>query len=98
MINVGMYYNVKSGHEKEFEDIFAGVVETLKNAKVGIRDAKLYREVGKSGYLIYTEWESMDLFKAFIQSKAFNDTTGYGKSIIEGRPIHRVFQDVKEKQ
>lgn len=98
MINVGMYYNVKAGHEAEFEKIFAGVVETLKKAKVGIRDAKLYREVGKSEYLIYTEWDGIDVFKAFIQSKAFGDTTSYGNSIIEGRPRHRVFADVKEKQ
>lgn len=98
MINVGMYYNVKAGHEAEFEKTFTGIVETLKNAKVGIRDAKLYREVGKSEYLIYTEWDGVDVFKAFIQSKAFSDTTSYGKSIIEGRPRHRIFTDINEKQ
>ena len=97
MINVGMYYNVKAGHETEFEKTFTEVIGTLKNAKVGITDAKLYKEVGKSEYLIYTEWEGIDAFKAFIQSKAFSDTTSYGKSIIEGRPSHRIFTDISEK-
>jgi heme-degrading monooxygenase HmoA len=96
MINVGMYYNVRQGHEAEFESTFSQVVEHLKSAKVGIRDAKLYREVGKSEYLIYTEWESLDSFKGFIQSRAFNDTVSGGRSIIEGRPRHRVFADVNE--
>ncbi|WP_231136413.1 antibiotic biosynthesis monooxygenase family protein [Acidianus ambivalens] len=39
MINVGLYYRVKEGHEKEFEEIFKKVVETLKSANVGFIDA-----------------------------------------------------------
>ncbi|MCL4339824.1 MAG: antibiotic biosynthesis monooxygenase, partial [Thaumarchaeota archaeon] len=30
MINVGMYYKVKAGHEKEFESTFEKVLTTLK--------------------------------------------------------------------
>ncbi len=97
MINVGMYYSVKEGREQEFEGTFAGVVEMLKSAGAGIRDARLYREVGKREYMIYTEWDSLESFKAFIQSKAFGETTGHGREIIEGRPRHRVFADVKEE-
>lgn len=96
MINVGMYYNVKQGHESEFEQTFLGVVQMLKGSGAGITDAKLYREVGKSEYLIYTEWESIVAFSAFIKSKAFGETVANGKSIIEGRPRHRVFTDIKE--
>ncbi len=96
MINVGMYYNVKQGHEAEFEGTFAGVVEKLKGAGVGIKDAKLYREIGKSEYMIYTEWESLEAFKGFIQSRAFGETVANGKSIIEGRPRHKVFAEMDE--
>ncbi|MGI0100892.1 MAG: antibiotic biosynthesis monooxygenase family protein [Candidatus Micrarchaeaceae archaeon] len=95
MINVGMYYNVKEGQEAEFERIFSDVTGKLKASGAGIRDAKLYREIGKREYLIYTEWDSLEAFKAFMQSQAFNETTGHGKEILEGRPRHRIFADVK---
>ncbi len=95
MINVGMYYKVKEGYEAEFERVFSAVAEKLKASGSGIKDAKLYREVGKREYLIYTEWESMDSFKAFVQSREFGETTSYGKEIIEGRPRHKVFKDVE---
>ncbi len=94
MINVGMYYNVKEGHEAEFENIFSNVAEKLKNSGSAIKNAQLYRAIGKNEYLIYTEWESLDAFKAFIQSKAFGETTNKGKGIIEGRPRHRIFAEV----
>lgn len=96
MINVGMYYEVNDGHESEFEAMFSDVTEKLKNSGSGIKNAQLYKAVGKSEYLIYTEWESKDAFKAFIQSKAFRDTTSKGNEIIKGRPRHRIFAEINE--
>ncbi|QKR00299.1 antibiotic biosynthesis monooxygenase [Metallosphaera tengchongensis] len=97
MINVGFYYRVKKGHEKEFEDTFSGVLDHLKRNYKGFKDAKLYRSVtDPQEYLIYSEWEDMDSFRKFIVSQAYRDTTSYGKTIIEGRPTHRVFQVVNE--
>ena len=91
MINVGMYYKVKIGSEKEFENIFNNVVSSLKTSGSGITNAKLYREIGNNEYLIFTEWESMDAFTKFVQSRGVKDTTTYGKSILEGAPKHRIF-------
>ena len=55
MINVGLYYRVKEGHEAEFEGMFRGVVEHLKGAATGIMDAKLYKLIGgEPEYMIYT--------------------------------------------
>jgi heme-degrading monooxygenase HmoA len=94
MINVGLYYKVKPGHEAEFEDIFSGVVEQLKGSASGIKDAKLYRRVGdEPEYMIYTEWESMESFKKFVQSSEFHSTTQKGRDIIDGMPKHRVFRE-----
>ncbi|MEM3914697.1 MAG: antibiotic biosynthesis monooxygenase, partial [Metallosphaera sp.] len=45
MINVGFYYKVKKGHEKEFEETFLSVLKTLKESLPGFRDAKLYKNV-----------------------------------------------------
>jgi heme-degrading monooxygenase HmoA len=89
-----MYYNVKEGHEAEFEGMFAKVVDALKSADVGMVDAKLYREVGRREYMIYTEWDGIGSFRGFVQSKEFRDTVGRGSSIIEGRPRHRLFADL----
>ena len=94
MINVGLYYKVKKGSEQEFEDKFNDVVKMLKGSASGIKDAKLYREIGSSEYMIYTEWDDMDAFKAFIQSKDFHETTGKGRNIIDGMPRHRIFSEL----
>jgi heme-degrading monooxygenase HmoA len=95
MINVGLYYRVKEGHEKEFEEIFKKVVETLKLANVGFIDGKLYKNVDNPReYMIYSEWKDLDSFRKFMLSREFNNTTDYGKQIIEGRPHHRIFQEI----
>lgn len=94
MINVGLYYRVKRGHEAEFESMFGDVIEHLKGAASGIRDAKLYKQIGgESEYMIYTEWESMESFKKFVQSSEFHSTTQKGREIIDGMPKHRVFKE-----
>ncbi|MEM4075606.1 MAG: antibiotic biosynthesis monooxygenase [Metallosphaera sp.] len=97
MINVGFYYKVKKGHEKEFEETFLSVLKTLKESLPGFRDAKLYKNVADpQEYLIYSEWDNLETFREFIKSRAFKETTSYGKSIIDGRPTHRVLQQVDE--
>ncbi len=99
MINVGMYYNVKKGHEKEFEATFQKVVEYLKNSVNGFEKASIYKKVGEEDstteYMIYSEWKDTNSFREFTTAKAFHETTEYGKSIIEGRPYHKIFNEVK---
>ena len=46
--------------------------------------------------MIYSEWKDLDSFRTFVSSKEFRDTTSYGKTIIEGRPYHKVFTEVNE--
>ncbi|MCL5412430.1 MAG: antibiotic biosynthesis monooxygenase [Candidatus Marsarchaeota archaeon] len=92
MINVGLYYSVKRGHEKEFEGYFAKVIEALKTAGGGFLSGKLYKEVFNDGeYMIYTEWESIGAFESFVASHDFHEATEFGKTILEGRPRHRIF-------
>ena len=93
MINVGLYYRVKEGHEKEFEESFGGALSLLGRGGSGFRGGKLYREVGGSReYMLYTEWESDDSFRKFMESKEYARTVEFGRTIIEGRPKHRVFR------
>jgi len=93
MINIGLYYKVKAGHGKEFEDTFTGVVSLLRNSNFGFVGGKLYREVGDSSeYMLYTEWEGLDSFRKFIASKEYAKTVEWGKTVIDGQPRHRVFR------
>ncbi|MUM65891.1 antibiotic biosynthesis monooxygenase [Acidianus infernus] len=95
MINVGLYYRVKEGHEKEFEEAFSKVVSILKNSDIGFIDAKLYKRVDDPReYLIYSEWKDLESFRKFILSKDYKETTTYGKTILEGRPYHKIFQEI----
>ncbi len=99
MINVGLYYKIKAGREKEFEDTFKGVADMLKGSGAGILDAKLYRDISDphGEYLIYTEWVDLKAFQNFVTSTAFRHTVDEGKSILESRPRHRVFTELKEE-
>jgi heme-degrading monooxygenase HmoA len=94
MINVGLYYRVKEGHEEEFERIFNDAIKMLQSSGMGFISGKLYREVNDSReYMIYTEWKDMDSFRKFISSRPFSEVQNYGKSILEGAPRHRVFRE-----
>lgn len=92
MINIGLYYKVKAGHEKEFEDNFLNVVSLLKSVDFGFLIGKLYREIGDSSeYMLYTEWEGIDSFRKFMESKEYAQTIEFGKAIIDGQPRHKIF-------
>lgn len=94
MINIGLYYKVRPGHEKEFEGTFMNVVSVLKGSDFGFLGGKLYREIGDpSEYMLYTEWNGLDSFRKFSESKEYKQTVEFGKTIIEGRPRHRIFRE-----
>lgn len=94
MINVGLYYKVKEGHEREFEGIFKEVIEVLMKSGSGFVDGKLYKEIGNSReYLIYTEWKDLESFREFTSGRTFKDIQNYGKNILESMPRHRIFRE-----
>ncbi|MGC8572540.1 MAG: antibiotic biosynthesis monooxygenase family protein [Caldisphaera sp.] len=97
MINVGLYYKVKEGHEKEFESIFNEMVKAFKNSDIGFIDGKLYKRVDEPReYLIYSEWKDLESFKNFIKSREFKNATEYGATILENKPYHRIYKEINE--
>jgi heme-degrading monooxygenase HmoA len=93
MINIGLYYKVKPGFESQFEDTFLNVVSLLKSSDFGFLEGKLYRQIGvPREYMLYTEWEGLDSFRKFMESKEYAKTVEFGRTIIEGQPRHKVFQ------
>jgi heme-degrading monooxygenase HmoA len=93
MANIGFYYTIKEGREKEFEDTFQETVEFLELNANGYREAHLYREVGKNQYMILSLWDSVESFSDFVKSREFGEVTKFGKSIVEGKPYHKIFMD-----
>jgi heme-degrading monooxygenase HmoA len=96
MINVGIHYKIKKGYEKNFENTFSNILNFLKENYRGFIDAKLYRRVDEPNeYMIYSEWDSLESFKNFIESDAYKKTIEYGRSIVEGRPKHRIYKEIQ---
>ena len=102
MINIGLYYSVKKGHEAEFESTFLNVVSYLKKNIRGFKDASIYKKVGSSSgvtdYMLYSDWGDIGSFREFMKSSAFKETTSRGRDIIEGRPYHRIFTEVGDME
>jgi len=94
MINIGLYYKVKSGHEQEFEKSFSNALSILKGGQFGFVDGRLYREVSDPReYMLYTEWENLDSFRNFLTSREYAQTVEFGKTILEGQPRHKFFRE-----
>lgn len=94
MINIGLYYKVKEGHEKDFEERFNSAVKAIKEAGLGCTDARLYKEVSDPReYMLYTEWKDTNGFREFMKSDAYKQTVEAGREIIEGKPRHRIFEE-----
>jgi heme-degrading monooxygenase HmoA len=96
MINIGLYYDVKPGKDKEFEQLFSSVIATLRGGQ-GFVNGALYKRVDKpNSYLIYSEWVSIEGFREFVGSKGFREVTSMGKELLEHPPRHRVYRAVDE--
>ena len=82
MITVGMYYDVLPGKEKEFEEKFEAVTDTLEG-QAGHVQSLLYQQVKKpNSYTILSEWKAQEDFMTFIRSDAFRAVTDWGKAEI----------------
>jgi len=92
MTTIGMHYDVIPGKEKDFENHFLAVLEVLKTLP-GHIESRLYQDIQSAGsYVILSEWQKLDDFKAFIHSEAFAKTVAWGKAeILRGRPRHKVY-------
>lgn len=95
MINVGLYYKVKKGHEKDFENKFDDVIELFEKTDSGFLGGKLYNEVKcPEEYMIYTVWKDKKVFESFLQTMDYENTVDYGKSILESKPRHKILGEV----
>ena len=94
MITVGMNYHVIEGKQREFEEKFAAVLETLRAAE-GHNSSSLWKDVADGGsYLITSEWSDESAFTEFIRSEAFRNVTNWGKTqILSSQPRHKIYKN-----
>ena len=91
MVTFGLNYDVKPGQEARFERALVEVLAALRAVR-GHRDTRLYRDVHRPGsYLVYSEWERREDFRAFTASGAFRAAVALGEDLLQGPPRHRVF-------
>ena len=93
MITVSMIYEVIEGKQKEFETVFAEMLE-LMETMTGHRESHLYREVNRpNSYLIISEWTDREAFEDFTRSERFRDVVGGSKKqMLNSRPRHEIFE------
>ena len=94
MTTIGMHYDVIAGKEKEFEAGFLRVLAHLKTLP-GHVESHMYSDIETAGsYVIFSEWETLESFNAFIKSPEFKAVTAWGKAeILRGRPKHKIYKN-----
>lgn len=91
MVTFGLNYEVKAGHEEEFERVTQETLQLMEGIK-GHRETRLYRDVNNpSAYMIYSDWETREDFMAFIQSAPFREVQTLGRDILAAAPKHNIY-------
>lgn len=95
MITFGLNYTVKQDRINEFLEITQKVLGLMDSLE-GHVTTKLYNDVNKpNSYLIYSEWETQENFKAFMASDAFKNVQTMSVDMLESRPNHKVYETKK---
>src|SRR6202171_659407 len=97
MVTVGLYYDVRPGQERVFEDTVDRVIELLSKNSGHVKSF-LYRDVKNPlSYAIISEWSSQSDFTNFVRSDIFHQVTEFGKvDVLEHRPRHKVYGSERE--
>jgi heme-degrading monooxygenase HmoA len=89
-----MHYDVIAGKEREFETGFLAVLAHLKTLP-GHQESHMYQDIQSPGsYVIFSQWDKLENFQAFIHSEAFAKAVAWGKAeMLRSRPRHKVYTD-----
>ena len=101
MVTFGLNYDVKKEHVGEFESFSLKVIASMGGFK-GHLETRLYKDVAKpNSLMIYSNWESPDDFRTFMQSEAFKGVQNHSRYMLEGPPKHSMYapyQDMHKKK
>lgn len=92
MLTYGFHYDVKADKRTDFLQISNAALALMKTLP-GHIETKLMEDVNKpNSFMIYSEWESNDAFKAFMNSKEFKDVQTASADMLTGRPKHQIYE------
>ena len=92
MLTYGFHYDVKPEHRQEFLKI-SNAALTLMKTLPGHIETKLLEDVNvPHSFMIYSEWESNEHFKAFMNSQEFKDVQTATVDMLTSRPKHHIYE------
>ena len=92
METIGLNYDVRADRRDDFVTYARDVIAAMDGFD-GHEATRLYIDDGDNNSLmIYSRWESMDQFKAFMGSDDFKQVTVDTKDMLTARPKHTVYQ------
>jgi heme oxygenase (mycobilin-producing) len=96
MIRATLYMQVKEGREGDFEAAWQEVAEQARQIPGNLRQTLLRDPDDPSGFLITTEWESREAYKAFELSPEQDDLTAPLRALRESarQVVYDVLADV----
>jgi quinol monooxygenase YgiN len=92
MITYGFQYDVKPDKREEFLKISNDALKAMESMKGHIM-TKLFEDVNSpNSFMIYSEWESNDDFKVFMNSPEFKNVQNASRDMLTGRPKHKMYE------
>lgn len=92
MKTFGLNYLVKPEAVQDFTDFALKVID-LMQAWPGHIETILYIDAAKpNSMMIYSNWETVAQFKAFMKSDAFKGAIGATYDMLAGMPKHTVYE------
>ncbi len=93
MQTIGLNYDVKPERVEEFTSYTMKVLEAMQDFE-GHIETRLYADVARpNSMMIYSNWESVAQFRAFMRSDAFKAAIGDTTDMLEGMPSHKVYEE-----
>jgi quinol monooxygenase YgiN len=92
MKTFGLNYDVKPEYVAEFTEYTLKVIDAMQGVS-GHVETRLYVDAVRSNsMMIYSNWESVEEFRAFMRSDAFKAAIGETMDMLEGMPSHKVYE------
>ena len=92
METIGLNYDVRPERRDDFLDYARAVLKAMDGFE-GHQETRLYvDDADANSLMIYSRWENMDQFKAFMGSDAFKQVTVDTKDMLSARPKHTVYK------
>ena len=92
METIGLNYDVRPERRSDFQE-YARAVLAAMDGFDGHQQTRLYvDDADENSFMIYSNWDSVDKFRAFMGSDAFRKVTVDTKEMLSGRPKHTVYR------